>query len=115
MFQLGWLDLFILILASFRLTRLLVFDEITSFIRKPFLTVTYENSADGQMLEYTEVRGEGLQAWIGQLLSCHWCAGIWSTIMIVLIYYLTPLYPLLLILAVAGAAALVQVHLERWM
>ncbi|MDQ7862784.1 DUF1360 domain-containing protein [Peribacillus frigoritolerans] len=36
---------FILILATFRLTHLIVFDEITSFIRKPFLTATIQENA----------------------------------------------------------------------
>jgi CRISPR/Cas system CSM-associated protein Csm4 (group 5 of RAMP superfamily) len=44
-----WLDFIILILATFRLTHLIVFDEITSFIRKPFLTATIKENASGQL------------------------------------------------------------------
>lgn len=113
--QLEWIDLFVIILASFRLTRLIVFDEVFSFIRKPFLTVTYENNEVGEMLQITEIKGSGLRHWIGQLLSCHWCTGIWTAFVVVTTYYFLPqLYPLLLILAVAGGGALIQVHVERW-
>ena len=109
MFHIEWIDFIILILAAFRLTRLIVFDEITSFLRKPFLTVTYEENEAGQLIENIEIKGTGLRYWIGLLLSCHWCVGIWSSLLIVWLYYSVPsLAPLLLILAIAGAAAFIQ-------
>ncbi len=85
----GWLELVLLILASFRLTHLVVFDSITEGLRdvlkdRPFM---------------------------GALVSCYWCAGIWVSAGIVLLDALwrQPLRPLMLILAVAGG----QVLLER--
>lgn len=36
--ELTWMALIMLVLASYRLTHLIVFDKITEFIRKPFLT-----------------------------------------------------------------------------
>ncbi len=35
--HLSWLTFIMLILASYRLTHLIVFDKITEFIRKPFM------------------------------------------------------------------------------
>lgn len=114
MLELEWFDLVILTLASFRLTRLIVYDEIFSFIRKPFIKVTYEQSADGELLEYIEYKGSGIRRWFGQLLSCHWCFGVWSASFIILIYFfIMPLYPLLLLLAIAGAAGIIQRFVER--
>ncbi|MFC0470026.1 DUF1360 domain-containing protein [Halalkalibacter kiskunsagensis] len=109
MFDINWIDLVILILASYRLTRLIVFDEITSFFRKPFLSVTYQENEAGQLVESVEIKGEGLRYWFGILLSCYWCVGIWSSLGIVLLYFYFPsLNILLVILAVAGAAAFLQ-------
>jgi hypothetical protein len=113
MSNIEWIDLVILILASFRLTRLIVFDEITSFIRKPFLTVTYQENEAGQLVEQIEFKGKGLRYWFGMLLSCHWCVGIWSTLGVVMFYmYFPQFFPVILILAIAGAAAFIQSKAE---
>ncbi|WP_146737852.1 DUF1360 domain-containing protein, partial [Bacillus tropicus] len=37
MTNLSWLTYVMIILASYRLTHLIVFDKITEFIRKPFI------------------------------------------------------------------------------
>ncbi|MFC0561968.1 DUF1360 domain-containing protein [Halalkalibacter alkalisediminis] len=113
MLELNWINLVVLILASYRLTRLIVFDEITSFIRKPFITVTYEENEAGQLVESIEFKGKGLRYWIGVLLSCHWCVGIWSAFCMVIIYQFIPaLHLILVVLAVAGAAAFLQSRTE---
>ncbi|TLS37468.1 DUF1360 domain-containing protein [Pseudalkalibacillus caeni] len=109
MFDINWLDLIIIILASYRLTHLIVFDEITSFIRSPFVSISYNEDASGQMIQNIEIKGSGLRYWIGLLLSCYWCVGIWSSTALVLLYLFCPLtFPILLILAVAGAAAFIE-------
>ncbi|SDX18389.1 Protein of unknown function [Marininema mesophilum] len=111
--NLSWIHLSIMILASFRLTRLIVYDEITSFLRDPFLSVTMELDGDGGWVRKVEIKGTGLRGWIGKLLSCHWCVGIWSTLIIVTIFYQLPTcFPIILILAIAGAAAVVQTYAE---
>ena len=104
-----WLNLLIIILASFRLTHLIVFDEITSFLRKPFLTIEYIQDDAGKEFRQIELKGSGIRRWIGLLLSCHWCVGVWSSLIVVVIYAMLPgLYPLLLILAIAGGAAVIE-------
>lgn len=109
MFELSWMDLAILVLASFRLTHLIVFDEITTFLREPFFTVSYEIDSAGQVVRNTHFKGTGLRQWIGKLLSCHWCVGIWSGVAIVAVYvYVPAAYPVLLVLAIAGAAAVIE-------
>ncbi|MGG3479648.1 DUF1360 domain-containing protein [Peribacillus frigoritolerans] len=109
MLVIEWLDFFILIMATFRLTHLIVFDEITSFIRKPFLTATIQENASGQLEEIIEIKGSGLRHFIGSLLSCYWCVGFWCSLISVLTYYYFPAaFPILLVLAVAGAAAFIE-------
>jgi hypothetical protein len=109
MYHVSWLDLFIIILASFRLTHLIVFDEIASFIRKPFISInTIENEA-GEFEQQLEIKGTGLRYFIGSLLSCYWCSGIWCSVFVVLVYFYFPItFPLFLILAVAGGAAILE-------
>ncbi|HET7627665.1 MAG TPA: DUF1360 domain-containing protein [Bacillales bacterium] len=108
----SWLDFLVLILASFRLTHLVVYDDITAFLRKPFLTIHEETDEAGNVSERVEVKGSGLKNWLGRLLACHWCAGVWSGACLVLLYWFVPqMYPLLLILAVAGAAAIIESRL----
>ncbi|MBA4494342.1 DUF1360 domain-containing protein [Paenactinomyces guangxiensis] len=109
MFDISWLHLIILILASFRLTHLIVFDEIASFIREPFLSVTFEEDDSGQVRRQIDIKGSGWRYRIGFLLSCHWCIGIWSSLFIVALYWFLPAsFTFILILGVAGAAAILE-------
>jgi hypothetical protein len=104
-----WLHLVILVLASYRLTHLIVFDEITSFLRDPFLRISYVADEGGQIQRQIEILGTGWRYWIGKLLSCYWCVGIWSSAFFVLVYlYVPALFPLHVIFAVAGAAAILE-------
>lgn len=109
MYSLNWVDLFIVILASFRLTHLIVFDKITSFIRRPFFSVKIEENEFGQLEEKIEMKGTGIRHLIGSLLSCFWCVGFWCSLFVVLIYFYFPFtFPFFLVLAVAGAAAVIE-------
>lgn len=109
MFEISWIHLVILVLASFRLTHFIVFDELASFIRAPFLTTIYQEDAGGQMSQQIEIKGTGLRRWIGKLLSCYWCVGIWSSALVVVLYWFFPAsFIFLVILAVAGAAAVIE-------
>jgi hypothetical protein len=113
--MIGWIDFILLFIASFRLTRLLVYDKITAFIRRPFHREAEEVLPDGSTLSYIEIKGTGLQKWIGELLSCYWCTGIWCSGFLFLIYeYMYELSePLILILAIAGCAAIIEAIIEK--
>ncbi|WP_054949686.1 DUF1360 domain-containing protein [Numidum massiliense] len=112
MLDISWLHLTVLVLASFRLTHLIVFDEITSFLRAPFLSVTYEPDDTGQIVRKIDIKGRGWRYKVGLILSCHWCVGVWSSLFTVALYALLPAsFPLLVVLAVAGAAAVIESRL----
>ena len=102
----------LLLLANYRLTRLIVFDEITSFIRRPFIKeeefVTDEN---GMLISVMEEKKGGFQRFMGKLLSCYWCTGIWSAVFIVGVHLFVPeiiATPFIWILAIAGAAGILE-------
>lgn len=100
----------LLCFATFRLTRLIVFDTITTFIRKPFHELIEETNSEGVVETYLHVKGTGLKYWIGDLLSCYWCVGVWSSIFLFFSYYAFPVImaPVIIILAVAGVAAFIE-------
>ncbi|MEH7073751.1 DUF1360 domain-containing protein [Neobacillus drentensis] len=104
------LQLLLLSLASFRLTRLLVFDKITEFIRNPFFMEIKEENEYGEMEIYYLPKEQGIKKFFGELLSCYWCTGIWTSTGIVCISLLYPVhsFPFILILAVAGFASIIE-------
>ncbi|MFK2824585.1 DUF1360 domain-containing protein [Bacillus sp. B190/17] len=109
MTTIDWFDFIILSLASFRLTHFIVFDEITSFIRRPFMNEIFKEDSSGNIETYIEIKGTGLRSWIGKLLSCYWCTGFWCSLGVVLSYiYLPFTFPVILVFAVAGVAALIE-------
>jgi hypothetical protein len=109
-----WIHLVMLVIAAFRLTRLIVFDKITWFLRKPFHEVIEETQEDGSITTYLHVKGTGIRNWVGELLSCYWCTGIWSSIVLYLSYIYIPqlALPVITILAIAGAAGFLESFLK---
>ena len=104
-----WIDLVILAFASFRLTHLIVYDEVMHFLRRPFFTVEPVTDESGNTQHRIVPLGKGLRNFMGRLLSCHWCVGLWSTVLIVLLYTLVPCaFYVLLVLAIAGIAAMIE-------
>ncbi|NRD79072.1 DUF1360 domain-containing protein [Bacillus sp. BRMEA1] len=109
MMNISWIHLAILALASFRLTHLIVFDTITWFLRKPFVSINTIVDASGRTNHYMEIRGKGWRYWMGSLLTCHWCMGVWCSLIVVALYFFLPIiFPLLVILAVAGIASIIE-------
>nr|WP_239588135.1 DUF1360 domain-containing protein [Gracilibacillus alcaliphilus] len=109
--MLTWLTFFLLALAAFRLTRLIVYDKITGFIRAPFFEVEEKWLTDGTVEETVTFKGSGLKRWVGELLRCHWCTGIWTSTLLYLGFQLAPFVftPIVIILAIAGVAAIIEV------
>ncbi|NRD78453.1 DUF1360 domain-containing protein [Bacillus sp. BRMEA1] len=110
------LNFFILSLACFRLTRLIVFDKITEFIRAPFYDEVREVNPDGEEEVYYIPKQTGIKHFFGELLSCYWCTGIWMASAIVIVYYLFPAFsaPVIVILAVAGFGAIIEAIVQHF-
>lgn len=109
------LDLVVLFLSSFRLTRLLVFDDIMERFRAPFFIEVEETTETGEKELFIVPRPHGLRGWIGRMLSCYWCTGVWASAFCCLLYLFFP--PIgwffLIIFAVAGGAALIESVVQR--
>ena len=111
----NWFLLVLFSFASFRLTRLIVYDKITKFLRAPFIEELEVPEEDGSLVTYTKIKGSGLQKWIGELLSCYWCTGVWMTAFLLLLYYWAPKLaePLVFLLAIAGIAAVIETIVSK--
>lgn len=101
--------------AIFRLTHLIVFDKITEFIRSPFFDEVVEEENGGEEI-YLIPKTEGLKGFVGNLLSCYWCTGIWVSVFLYGGYLWIPFIfgPFITLLAVAGVAAVIEAAVQNW-
>jgi Protein of unknown function (DUF1360) len=90
------LDLAVLSLASFKAARTLARDEVTSFIREPFVRGK-AHSGDEEPVE------GGVQQAIGELVTCSRCVGTWAAAGLVTTQILTPRFGRLLTWSLASA------------
>ncbi len=82
----------ILILASYRMTRILVFEKIFKYFRDVL-----------KRREDLYIVGT-----LSSIITCPWCLGVWVTLFIIVLYFLVPYGDLLVyVLALAGIASLV--------
>ncbi len=102
-------DVILMSLASFRITRLVVYDKITRWFRELFAdTVEFEENG----IQFVEVRqfGSGFRHTVSELLACPWCIGFWSSIIIVFAYFMFSwAWFMILFLAIAGLGSFVQI------
>ena len=81
----------LVILASYRMTRILVFEKILKHFRDAL-----------KRRENLYVIGT-----IHSMVTCPWCAGVWITLIIIVFYFLVPYGALLVyVLALAGIASM---------
>jgi hypothetical protein len=68
-------DLVLMSIATYKLSRLIAKDRITSFVRAPFTRYKGESDRPSEVSE--EARGHGLRRAVGELLVCPYCLGQW--------------------------------------
>ncbi len=68
----SWLDLSVLGLATFKAARTLARDDVTSFIREPFVQGTPSEPDQEE-----PVRTGDLRQAVGELVTCSRCVGTW--------------------------------------
>jgi len=101
-------DVLIIALASFRITRLVVYDKITRFFREFFM---HKKSVEKGGIGYVEMTPytRGIRATLYQLVTCPWCVGMWSALIATFCYFATQwAWYVLLLLAIAGVSTLIQ-------
>jgi hypothetical protein len=93
------LDFTVLAAASFKAARTLSHDEVTSFLREPFVR-GHAHSGDGE----EPVEG-GMEQAIGELVTCSRCIGTWTAAGLAATQILAPRFGRLLTWSLGAAAA----------
>ncbi|WP_209125538.1 DUF1360 domain-containing protein [Alkalihalobacillus sp. BA299] len=108
-------EFILLLLASFRLAHLVVFDQIMAPLRNPFHQITTETLSDGTVASYLEVKGSGVRKFIGELIACYWCTGIWTAAFLYFgfIIYPTVFLPIVIIFAIAGCGSVIEAVVQK--
>jgi len=81
-------DLALLAIGTYKLSRLIAKDRVTSFFRAPFTRYKGESDRPSEVSE--EPRGEGLRRAIGELVVCPYCLGQWVGTALLLTYLERP-------------------------
>jgi hypothetical protein len=93
-----WLDLAALSAATFKAARTISRDEVTSFLRDPFVEGE-AHEGDGER----PVQTGGLEQAIGELVTCSRCVGMWAAAGLASTQVLAPRFGRLLTWTLAGA------------
>ncbi|MCZ0702763.1 DUF1360 domain-containing protein [Natronobacillus azotifigens] len=104
----------LLFLATFRLMRMIRYDYITSRIRPFFIKETERVREDGSIEVTNEGRGSGFRYHFGEMLACHWCVAVWSSILLYTGFSVWPIVfiPIITILAIAAVASIIQIIVD---
>lgn len=102
-------DFALVALATFRLTRLFVYDKVTRWVRDLFMQKREIEGSPGELLIVRGKYPSGPLRTLGDLFGCPWCFGVWAAFVVTFFFFLTPFawYPILF-LAIAGIATLLQ-------
>jgi hypothetical protein len=92
------IDLVALGLATFKASRTVSRDKVTSFVREPFVE---ETAYDG---EDETPAGTGMQRAVGELVTCSRCVGTWIAAGLASSLALTPRFGRLLVWSLDAAA-----------
>ena len=85
-------DILILILATYRLTRIVVFEKIFKLFRD-----FVKSNAENTVLNTVKA-----------IITCPWCAGVWVALIVVAFYFLVPYGKLFIfLLAISGVATFI--------
>jgi hypothetical protein len=109
-------DLVLVILATFRITRLFVYDKITFFIRDMFQHAEETYTQEGVTYLRKRERTDGPLRTAYELLICPWCFSLWAALFVTYAYFLnTQMFWLpIFIFAVSGAATSLQILINMF-
>lgn len=94
------LDFAVLALASYKAARTVARDEVTSFVRDPFVE-GHAHEGEGEK----PIEDGGMQQAIGELVTCTRCVGTWTAAGLACTQILAPRFGRLLTWSLAAAGA----------
>ncbi len=90
-------DIALMAIATYRLTRILVFDKIFKLFRD------FLKSREKLSLFYV----------IREIITCPWCAGVWVALIVVALYFMVPFGDIFIILlTISGIASFLVVSIN---
>jgi hypothetical protein len=102
-------DALLMALATFRVTRLIVYDKIARWFRELFVQKkVYEKNGEKwvEVVPYTH----GFRHTVYDLLQCPWCIGIWAGLIVMFFYFVFSwAWSVIFFLALAGVGTLLQI------
>lgn len=109
-------DLVIMILATFRITRLFVYDQITFFIRDMLQHGEETYTQEGATYVRKVKRTGGPLRTAYELVTCPWCFSIWASLLVAYSYFLNKdiFWLPILIFAISGAATSLQILINMF-
>lgn len=107
----GLFDFLLIVLATQRMTRLMVYDGIMLWFRDLFWDCSREIDKQGGITYINRKKPKnGFRRLMADLLACPWCVGVWLSLLAVTIYFIEPIgRVMILILAVAGLSGFLQI------
>lgn len=101
-------DAVLIILAAFRLVRLVTYDKVMQWFRDLFVRSEVRDGDMGERIVVRQAYPSGPLRAMSELLSCPWCFGVWSAFTVAFFYFLSPIawYPIFA-LAAAGVASFI--------
>ena len=93
-----WLDLATLSAATFKASRTIARDDVTSFLREPFVEGEPRDPEDEH-----PVQTGGMEQAIGELVTCSRCVGTWAAAGLATTQVLAPRFGRMLTWTLAGA------------
>jgi hypothetical protein len=102
-------DALMLAFATFRITRLVVYDKIARWFRELFAD-RREYEKDGKIWVEVTPAPRGFRHSVYDLLQCPWCIGIWAALVVTVIYFVYPWgWFFCFFLGLAGAGSMLQI------
>ncbi len=104
------LDMLLMALAVFRITRLFVYDRITQFLRDMFLRTRVIKDEHGRVVVERSLYKTGPLRTIHDLLGCPWCVGVWASLAVVFSYFVFSFaWYVIFFLAIAALGSFLQI------
>jgi len=108
--KIGVFDFVIIILASFRITRLFVYDKVMEFFRDLFVDIKSVEVQDDEVVVRKKNFPYGIRRTVHDLLYCPWCTNAWVSLFIAFFYFLSPVFWFFIFMfAVSGAGTFIQI------
>ncbi len=102
-------DIFLVALASFRLIRLFCYDSVFAFVRESIAYKSHRIEENGEVFMERKLATGPFRRMLATLLDCPWCVGLWTTVLVALLYTLSPASALLVVvIGVSAVASLFQ-------